>query len=156
MATEDKKLEVKTENIGIDLSNAGKYFYGLGRRKTATAKIRVYFDCPAEMKNKAFINGVAIKDYFASSVELFNIYKPLEIVGVNQKDVFISIKADGGGKTGQSGAARLALSRALIAKESDFRSLLKAVGFLTRDPRMKERKKPGLRRARRAPQWTKR
>ena len=156
MITEDKKIEGKVESEEMDISKAGKYFYGLGRRKTATAKIRIYFDCPKEMKNKALINGVAIKDYFASSVELFNVYKPLEIVGIQQKDVFISIKADGGGKTGQSGAARLALSRALIAKESDYRSLLKAVGFLTRDPRMKERKKPGLRRARRAPQWTKR
>ncbi len=152
MITEDKKVEEKE----IDLSKAGKYFYGLGRRKTATAKIRIYFDCPKELKNKALINGMAIKDYFSSSVELFNIYKPLEIVGINQKDVFISIKAEGGGKTGQSGAARLALSRALMEKDIDCRPLLKSVGFLTRDPRMKERKKPGLRRARRAPQWTKR
>ncbi|TRZ77264.1 30S ribosomal protein S9 [bacterium] len=155
MITEEKKLE-KVENEAVDLKTAGKYYYGLGRRKTATAKMRIYFDCPKELKNKALINGIAIKDYFSSSVEMFNIYKPLEIVGVNQKDVFISIKAEGGGKTSQSGAARLAMSRALMNKDADCRSLLKSVGFLTRDPRMRERKKPGLRRARRAPQWTKR
>ncbi len=155
MTTEKKKVE-KLEKETVNLKDVGRYFYGLGRRKTATAKIRVYFDCPKDLKNKAVINGVPIKNYFSSSVELYNVYKPLEVVGVQQKDIFISIKAEGGGKTGQSEAARLALSRALMVKDIGYRSLLKSMGFLTRDPRMKERKKPGLKRARRAPQWTKR
>jgi len=139
-----------------DLTKAGQYHYGLGRRKTSTARARVYFDAPKELKGKIYVNDQEVKSYFTITGYAVNTVKPLDIAGVKKSDVLISIKTSGGGKAGQSEAARLAISRALVDRNADFKPVLRAAGFLTRDPRMKERKKPGLRRARRSPQWTKR
>lgn len=140
----------------INLSAAGIYFYGLGRRKTATVRARLYFDAPKDFKGAFLVNERSSEEYFSTKEQQQNISRPLEAAGINKKDVFISIKAEGGGKTGQAEAARLAVSRALIVKDENLKPILKALGFLTRDSRKRERKKPGLRRARRAPQWVKR
>jgi len=148
------KEEITKEEI--DLTKAGEYVYGLGRRKTATARARIYFGCPKEMQGVAVVNGKTFQEYFPLSEQIAEVYKPLETVGINKKDLLISIKTNGGGKTAQADAIRLAVARILVAKDAGYKSILKPVGFLTRDPRIRERKKPGLRRARRASQWVKR
>lgn len=120
-----------------------KYWHGTGRRKTAVASVRIY-----ENSNEVTINGKK-----AEIVE--KVAAPFELVG--KKGSFgLSIKVSGGGKEGQLEAMRHGIARALEHFDSSFRSSLKKAGFLTRDPREKERKKPGLRGARRAPQWAKR
>ncbi len=119
------------------------YWSGTGRRKTAVASVRI-----SEKDKVIVINGQ--KSELTSKV-----VAPLELVG--KKGVFgISIRVTGGGKASQEEAIRHGLSRALEAYNDEFRSSLKKAGFLTRDPREKERKKPGLKGARRAPQWSKR
>lgn len=148
-------MEKQIKDI-VDLTKAGSYHYGLGRRKTSTARARIYFDAAKELKGKFFSNSIDVKSYFPVSSQSANVYKPLEAVGVKKGDIFVTLKISGGGKSGQSEAARLAIARALIESNEDYKPVLRAAGFLTRDPRMKERKKPGLRGARRAPQWTKR
>lgn len=122
----------------------GRYYYGTGSRKTAITRVRLY---PG--KGKIVIND---KEIFQPD-EVY--LAPLILVG--QKDKFdLSIKVKGGGLTGQKEAIRHGISRALLEFNKDLRPTLKKAGFLTRDPREKERKKPGLKRARRAPQWQKR
>lgn len=121
-----------------------KYYYAVGRRKTAIAKVRLYFG-----KGTVSINEKVIENpdplYLA----------PLESIGSKNK-FDISVKTLGGGKTSQVEAIRHGISRALVKYNPEFRLSLKKSGYLTRDPREKERKKPGLKRARRAPQWQKR
>lgn len=122
----------------------GKYFYALGRRKRAIAKARLY-----NGKGNFYINGKEIAK--PSLVYL----EPLDMVG--KKTAFdVMAWVCGGGIASQSMAIRHAISRALLEYNKDFRQTLKKAGFLTRDPREKERKKPGLKRARKAPQWCKR
>jgi len=120
-----------------------QYWSGTGRRKTAVASVRIMED-----DKSMSLNG--------KKAELSDkIIAPLELVG--KKGSFgISIKVSGGGKSGQEEAIRHGLTRALEKYDAEFRTTLKKAGFLTRDPREKERKKPGLKRARRAPQWSKR
>lgn len=120
-----------------------KYWHGTGRRKTAVASIRLY-------EGKPFLT-VNDKEALMEN----EIIAPFELVG--KKDAFaITAKVNGGGKEGQLEAIRHGIARALEKYNPEFRSALKKAGFLTRDPREKERKKPGLKRARRAPQWAKR
>lgn len=129
---------------------AGRYYYGLGRRKESTAKVRLYHG------NGNFrINNRKLNVYF-KNIFLQNIIKePFKTTG--QKDKFdTSIKVSGGGPQGQSEAIRLGISRALVKKNPTYKVPLKKAGFLTRDPRQTERKKPGLKKARRSPQWQKR
>jgi small subunit ribosomal protein S9 len=128
-----------------------KYYQGTGRRKTATARIRM-----VRGRGQITVNKKKVADYFSDfsgSVEKIN--QPL--VKTSQKDKFdISVLARGGGKKGQLEAIQLGVARALISYDQKFKPTLKKEGLLTRDPRMKERKKPGLKRARRAAQWKKR
>jgi len=129
----------------------GTYIYAVGRRKCATSTVRLF----KEGEGKIFINEKKFEDYFP----VFSLQKiitaPLE--AADQKNKFnISVKVKGGGKKGQAESVRLAITRALIKLSPDFRKSLKKQGFLTRDSRVKERKKYGLKRARRAPQWQKR
>jgi small subunit ribosomal protein S9 len=120
-----------------------KYFYGTGRRKTAVARVRLY---PGT--GKAFVND--------KNTQLSDpVIEPLKLVG-KFGGIDISVKVSGGGKTGQNEAIRHGISRALIVMNTEFRPTLKKAGFLTRDQREVERKKPGLKKARRAPQWSKR
>ncbi|WP_250277288.1 30S ribosomal protein S9 [[Clostridium] colinum] len=125
-------------------------YYGTGRRKSSVA--RVYL---VPGNGKITINKRDIDEYFGLDTLKLIIRQPLELTSTTTKfDVLVNVK--GGGTTGQAGAIRHGISRALIQADSDLRSSLKKAGFLTRDPRMKERKKYGLKAARRAPQFSKR
>ena len=128
-----------------------KYFYGTGRRKSSVARVRVYENGTGSI----IINGRDIDEYFGLDTLKLLVRQPLvatELVG--KVDLVISVA--GGGVTGQAGAIRHGVSRALLGLNAEYRAVLKAAGFLTRDPRMKERKKYGLKAARRAPQFSKR
>ena len=123
---------------------------GTGRRKKSIARVRLL---PG--KGNIVINGKSIDEYFGLDTLKMIVRQPLVVTDTAAKfDVFVNVQ--GGGFTGQAGAIRHGLSRALLDADESFRSLLKAEGFLTRDPRMKERKKYGLKAARRAPQFSKR
>ena len=126
------------------------YFYGTGRRKSSVARVRVY-----NGTGKITINGRDIDDYFGLETLKLIVNQPLELTETQGKfDIVCNVT--GGGVTGQAGAIRHGLSRALLQYTEALRSALKKAGFLTRDPRMQERKKPGLKGARRAPQFSKR
>ena len=126
------------------------YFYGTGRRKHSVARVRVY-----EGTGKITINKRDIDEYFGLETLKVIVRQPLVATETADKyDVLVNVR--GGGTTGQAGAIRHGLSRALLQASDEFRPLLKKEGFLTRDPRMKERKKYGLKAARRAPQFSKR
>ena len=126
------------------------YFYGTGRRKKSVARVRVYAGT-----GKITINGRDIDDYFGLETLKLVVRQPLALTGLTEKFDIVCTVA-GGGVTGQAGAIRHGLSRALLQYDENLRSQLKKAGFLTRDPRMKERKKYGLKKARRAPQFSKR
>ncbi len=126
------------------------YFYGTGRRKSSVARVRVYAGT-----GKITINGRDIDDYFGLETLKLIVNQPLQLTEtVGKFDIVCTVA--GGGVTGQAGAIRHGLSRALLQYEESLRPVLKKAGFLTRDPRMKERKKYGLKAARRAPQFSKR
>ncbi len=126
------------------------YFYGTGRRKKSVARVRVY---PGT--GKIIINDREIDDYFGLETLKLLVRQPLTLTETSEKfDVICRVQ--GGGVTGQAGAIRHGLSRALRQYDENLRPALKKAGFLTRDPRMKERKKYGLKGARRAPQFSKR
>jgi small subunit ribosomal protein S9 len=128
-----------------------QYFYSAGKRKTAIARVKL-FDGG---KGDVTINDMPIRDYFPTFLHTENALAPLRITNLMKKfDVEIRVK--GGGKSAQSDAARHGISRCLLLVDPELRSTLKREGFLRRDARIKERKKPGLKRARRAPQFSKR
>ena len=129
---------------------AAARYYGTGRRKSSVA--RVYL---VPGSGKITVNKRDIEEYFGLETLKLIIRQPLEVTGTTGK-FDISINVCGGGTTGQAGAIRHGISRALLEADSDFRPALKKAGFLTRDPRMKERKKYGLKAARGAPQFSKR
>ena len=126
------------------------YFYGTGRRKSSVARVRL-----VPGNGQIIVNGKDSKDYFQKKTLEMIIRQPLVLTETEGRfDVLVN--AHGGGTTGQAGAIRHGISRALLQVDGDFRPALKKAGFLTRDPRMKERKKYGLKGARRAPQFSKR
>ncbi len=127
------------------------YHYGTGRRKSSVARCRVYENGTGSIT----INGRDIDDYFGLDTLKLLVRQPLALTDlVGKVDLVITVA--GGGVTGQAGAIRHGVSRALLGLNPEYRAALKAAGFLTRDPRMKERKKYGLKGARRAPQFSKR
>ncbi len=126
------------------------YFYGTGRRKNSVARVRVYSGT-----GKIIINDRDIDDYFGLETLKLIVRQPLVVAGVEGK-FDIVVRVSGGGVSGQAGAIRHGLSRALLVYDENLRPELKKAGFLTRDPRMKERKKYVLKAARRAPQFSKR
>ena len=129
---------------------AKNYFYGTGRRKSSVARCRLLPGTGA-----ITINGRDIDDYFGLETLKVIVRQPFAATGTEGKyDLFVNVH--GGGFTGQAGAIRHGVARALLEADADFRPALKAEGYLTRDPRMKERKKYGLKKARRAPQFSKR
>jgi small subunit ribosomal protein S9 len=130
---------------------AEKYFQALGRRKTAVAQARI---TPGG-KGTITVNGLAMEEFFSTPTLRMMVTRPLAEVG-KTTSVDISIKTAGGGRIGQADASRLAVARALILLDAALRPALKAAHMLTRDPRKKERKKPGKHGARRSPQWRKR
>ena len=127
------------------------YHYGTGRRKSSVARVRLFPNGTGSIT----INGRDMDDYFGLETLKLVVRQPLETTGLTGK-VDIIANVSGGGVTGQAGAIRHGISRALLEMDAEYRPALKAAGFLTRDPRMKERKKYGLKGARRAPQFSKR
>ena len=134
----------KTKNVKIQ-------FWGVGRRKKAIARVRI----SSGGENGIIINKVYLDDYFKTDAQKFIVKQPLELTNTADKyDVIVNVT--GGGLTGQAGAIRHGIARALCEADETLRPELKKAGFLTRDPRMKERKKYGLHKARKAPQFSKR
>ena len=126
------------------------YFYGTGRRKSSVARVRIY-----NGTGKVTINDRDIDDYFGLETLKLIVRQPLNLTGTADK-FDIVCRVNGGGVTGQAGAIRHGVARALLQFNAELRAELKKAGLLTRDPRMKERKKYGLKGARRAPQFSKR
>ena len=131
-------------------TSAKPYFYGTGRRKKSVARVRLYPGTGA-----VTINGRDISDYFGLDTMKLIVNQPFGVTDtVGKFDVVVNV--NGGGFSGQAGAIRHGIARALLSADETYKPLLKKAGFLTRDPRMKERKKYGLKGARRAPQFSKR
>ncbi len=126
------------------------YFYGTGRRKTAVARVRLM---PGN--GAIIVDGTPMEERFPSIEHQRRILQPFQVTETTGKYNAV-IKVEGGGVTGQSGAISHGISRALVQADENFKATLRSQGLLTRDARAKERKKPGLRRARKAPQYTKR
>ena len=133
-------------------------YYGTGRRKSSIAKVKL-----VSGSGKITVNGKDVHEYLPYETLIMNLSQPL--VMTNTKDMFdVIVEVKGGGFSGQTGAIRLGITKALLEydsttpsdSENSFRKVLKAAGFITRDSRIKERKKPGLKKARRAPQFSKR
>jgi len=133
-------------------TNKGEYYYGMGRRKTAVARVRLFPNGDGSIT----VNGKNGGQYFGQRETLTStVTAPLRLLEVS--DTFnMTVRVVGGGTSGQAGAIRHAVYRALLRVNPEWKQALRKAGFLTRDPRMKERKKPGLKRARKAPQYTKR
>ena len=129
---------------------ANQYYYSNGKRKTAVARVKLF----EGGKGDVTINELPVKKYF-TSLQIENALAPLALIE-KLKHFDIDVKVVGGGKAAQSDAMRLGISRALLVMDPDLRTTLKPEGYLRRDARVKERKKPGLKRARRAPQFSKR
>lgn len=130
-----------------------QYYEGIGRRKRASARVRVVLD--SEATGEIVVNGKDVKEYFPREGDYKTLSAPLadtELLG--KADV--SVLVNGGGITGQTDAVRLGIARALVIYDENLRNALRGGGHLSRDPRIKERKKPGLKRARKAPTYTKR
>ena len=149
-APEEEKNSVNSLTGGEVVEFAGKYIKAVGRRKRATAQVRLY----ENGKGVIMVNNQRVSEYFPGE-GLNLITQPLKVTG-HSRDFNFSVLTQGGGKQGQIGAVRLGISRALLAFDKAAKEALKVNGFLTRDPRQVERKKPGLKKARKAPQWSKR
>ncbi|MFH0969408.1 MAG: 30S ribosomal protein S9 [Patescibacteria group bacterium] len=152
MAKKTKKTEEKVKEE--PKKEIEKYFYAVGRRKSSVAQVRIYLSEKAG-DSDFIVNNKKAKEYFPTSSLQNVIFAPFKSVGTQGKFKF-SVLAKGGGIKGQAEATKLGISRALVKYNEEFRKTLKDLGFLTRDSRVVERKKPGLKKARRAPQWAKR
>ncbi len=128
-----------------------EFYYGVGRRKTASAQVRLY----PTGEGQIIVNGKPMTEYFTRLRDQVHVLEPLQVTGTDNAFT-ITVVVKGGGIRGQAGAVRHGIARALLKYDEKLRPILRRGGFLTRDPRMKERKKPGLKRARKAPQYTKR
>ncbi len=126
------------------------YYEGIGRRKTSSARVRIVAG-----SGNFVVNGKQAEEYFTRTGDMDAILEPLHVVEMVGK-LDISVLVQGGGVTGQTGAVRHGVARALLEMDPELRPVMRSGGFLTRDARMKERKKPGLKRARKAPTYTKR
>ncbi len=133
-------------------SETKQYFEGIGRRKRASARVRIYFDEP---EGSFTVNGKDVREFFPRFGDYQILTGPLVDAELLDK-VDVSVHIQGGGITGQTSAVRLGLARALVKYDEELRGTLRTKGHMTRDPRIKERKKPGLKRARKAPTYTKR
>lgn len=133
-----------------DIKFKGTYFYANGKRKTAVARVRLY-----KGTGRILVNGMDVKEYFKTKDLIDSLMSPLTATNL-VKEFDISAVIEGGGVSSQADALRHGISKALVESDNGNRLVLKPMGFLTRDSRIKERKKYGLRRARRAPQFSKR
>lgn len=149
MVTKKQVKEVK--NIFFD----GVYHFAVGRRKAAVAQVRVYCDKKGVDNQGLIVNGKTFDEYFMTNAQKEAFMGALRTTGL-QDTCAVSVVVKGGGLSGQAEAVRLGISRALVKFDESLRPALKSEGFLTRDARVVERKKPGLRKARRSPQWSKR
>ncbi len=150
MAQQTKSTTKKKQPTFADFSGK-QYWEGVGRRKTATARVRIY----EGSGDTLLVNEKPLAQYFALEERQEKAIAPLDNLGLSGSfDVTCLVK--GGGLQAQAEAIRLGLARALLEYNEEYRTQLRQLGYLTRDPRMRERKKPGLKRARRAPQWQKR
>ncbi|PIR94376.1 30S ribosomal protein S9 [Candidatus Falkowbacteria bacterium CG10_big_fil_rev_8_21_14_0_10_39_11] len=145
------KVEEKEVLNEADLKKKSEYLYAVGKRKTSIAQVRVY----KKGEGGIVINEKDLKDYFPTSARQETVKAPLTLIGQGDK-LNVTVKVLGGGFVSQSEAIRHGVSLALVQLNPNFRKPLKKAGFITRDARKKERKKPGLKGARRAPQWKKR
>ena len=142
---------VKESKVTKDFS--GKYFYAVGKRKTSIAQVRLY---SVDKSNKGVVvNDREYQEYFSVARHSEMIKAPLVAAGLEDR-FDVSVKVSGGGIMGQAEAARLGVARALIIFDENLKKTLKDLGYLTRDARVVERKKPGKKKARRSPQWAKR
>jgi len=132
------------------MSDDVRYYEGVGRRKRAVARVRLY---PGD--GQVVVNDKALNEYFGRPQDWRDALAPLHATR-NEGRFNVSVLVKGGGITGQAQAIRHGMARALLLADPDSKTILRRAGFLTRDPREKERKKPGLKRARKAPQYTKR
>jgi small subunit ribosomal protein S9 len=128
-----------------------RYYEGIGRRKRSSARVRIY---PGKNEGVFTINGKDVKEFFPRFGDYLSLMGPLTDTGMQNMDVTVVVQ--GGGVSGQTGAVRLGLARALVKYDENLRGKLRENDHLTRDARIKERKKPGLKRARKAPTYTKR
>jgi len=129
----------------------GQYYEGIGRRKTSTARVRLHTGGTGAIT----VNEKPVSEYFGRQTDAENVAAPLKLAGVDQR-FDVTVKVSGGGDTGQSDAVAMGVARALLEVDAELKPMLRKAGYLTRDARAKERKKPGLKRARKAPQYTKR
>ena len=129
--------------------NAVAQTLGTGRRKSSVARVRLI-----KGTGKVVVNNKPLEEYFGDGFMRLTVNQPFALLDVNTFDALVNV--NGGGLTGQAGAIRHGIARALVKEDANFKAELKKAGFLTRDPRMKERKKYGLKGARRAPQFSKR
>lgn len=154
-AVKEKPLSLKKAAPDI-VKKSEKYFSGVGRRKTSTAQVRLYPQKKSEETTlEMAINGMDYKRYFPLKKLQEIVISPINLLHL-QNRFKITCIVSGGGVPSVAGAIRLGISRALIEANPIFKKPLKRIGYLTRDARKKERKKPGLKKARRAPQWQKR
>lgn len=130
---------------------AVQYFEGVGRRKESTARVRVMSG-----SGKFIVNEKEAADFFTRAGDVENILRPFTAIGQERNSYDITVVVKGGGVTGQTSAVLLGLTRALVKSNTEWNSAMRKAGLLTRDARIKERKKPGLKRARKAPTYTKR
>ncbi|MDD2695073.1 MAG: 30S ribosomal protein S9 [Anaerolineales bacterium] len=127
------------------------YYEGIGRRKESSARVRIMAG-----SGNFIVNDKPIEEYFPRLGDAVRIFEALEAAGEDRKQLDITVVVRGGGVTGQASAVQLGVARALVAMNPDYVPAMRKGGFLTRDARIKERKKPGLKRARKAPTYTKR
>lgn len=133
------------------MADIQQYFEGVGRRKEATARARLY----PQGSGHVLVNDKPVNEYFGREIDRQAVFAPLTLTGADTR-YNVSVKVRGGGITGQAEAAQMAIARALLEVDAEYRLMLKSAGYLSRDAREKERKKPGLKRARKAPTYTKR
>lgn len=152
-AKEAKEKEVKEKEAIQAEVKTSKYFYAVGKRKTSIARVRIYFE--GEMEKGVMVNNRKLENYFPIARLADLVKTPLEAV-LKAEKVSVSARVAGGGISSQAEAVRLGISRALVKYNETFKKPLRDLGYLTRDSRIVERKKPGLKKARRAPQWKKR
>lgn len=154
--TAPEEVEKKETKVSDKKLKKDEYIEGIGRRKRSVARVRIYTTSPAQsIDKKGFsVNEGKGEEYFTEK-QIDTVLAPLRKLKALDK-FKLSARVSGGGITGQAEAVRMGLSRALVSFDETFRNKLKKSGYLTRDQREKERKKPGLKKARRAPQWSKR
>lgn len=147
--SEKKETKVRKAPAEKKVEFKGEYIKAIGRRKSAVAQVRMY----KEGDGKMIVNGYPAEEYF-QDIQAGVAYQPAKLSGL--KDIDFSVLVKGGGKSAQAEAVRHGMARVLVKFDEEYKLPMKSKGWLTRDPRRVERKKPGLKKARRSPQWSKR